>query len=80
MLKKLWLSVKSVLEPVSKFMASVVNLVLLFVVYFIGIGIVSIISKLSGKHFLNLKIQNKTSDWHNHKVKKEPIEKYYRMF
>ena len=64
----------------SNVITNVINFVLLLVVYFIGIGIVSVISKLSGRHFLELKKQNKSSNWHEHKVSKQPLEKYYRTF
>lgn len=80
MLKKLWNSIKSILEPVSKAMASIVNFVLLSLVYAFGIGLVSIFMKLFGKHFLELKKQNKKSNWHEHKITKQPLEQYYRTF
>lgn len=80
MLKEIWNIIKSILEPIAKAISSVVNLVLLFIVYFIGIGIVSIIMKLFGKHFLELKKQNKSSNWQEHKITKQPLEQYYRTF
>ena len=46
----------------------------------IGIGIVAIIGKSFGKHFLDIKKQNKNSNWQDHKVTKQPLEKYYRTF
>lgn len=80
MIKKAWHFIKSVLELISKAISNLVNFVLLLVVYFIGIGIVSIPMKLFGKHFLELKKQNRKSSWHEHEVKKQPLEKYYRTF
>lgn len=80
MIKKVWNFIKSILEPISKLVSTIVNFILLSIVYFIGIGIVSIPAKLFGKHFLELKKQNKSSNWHEHKVTKEPLEKYYRTF
>lgn len=89
MLKKILNAIKSVLEPISKFIANVINFVLLAFVYFIGVGMVSLAMKLFGKHFLELKKQNKTmenkrasneSNWHEHTVTKQPLEKYYRTF
>ena len=80
MLKKVWEAIKTVLEPVGKVMSGIVNFILLAVVYFIGVGVVSIIMKLFGKHFLELKKQNKKSNWTEHKVTKQPIEDYYRTF
>ena len=64
----------------SHVITDIINFALLLAVYFIGIGIVSAISKLSGKHFLDIKKQNKSSNWHEHKVTKQPIEDYYRTF
>lgn len=80
MAKEIWNALKSILEPVAKIVSSIVNLVLLSLVYCIGIGSVSIISKIFGKHFLELKKQNKKSNWHEHKLEKQPLEKYYRTF
>ena len=80
MLKKVWNFIKSAFGQVSKAISNAVNFALLFIVYFIGIGIVSIPMKLFGKHFLELKKQNRKSSWHEHKVTKQPLEKYYRTF
>ena len=80
MLKDVWSSLKPVLEPVGKALSSIVNFVLLGLVYFIGIGVVSTASKLFRKHFLELKKTDKKSNWHEHRVEKQPLEKYYRTF
>lgn len=80
MLKKVWNAVKSILEPISKAISNVVNLILLLVVYFVGVGGVSMVMKLFGRHFLELKKQNKKSNWHEHKITKQPLEQYYRTF
>jgi len=62
----------------SHLLTDVVNFVLLLIVYLIGIGIVSIISKLFGKRYLDLKSNG--SSWVVRKLKKKPIEEYYRLF
>lgn len=62
----------------SHVITDIVNFVFLFLVYFIGVGVVSIISKLLGKHFMDLK--NNGSSWVERKLKKRPIEEYYRLF
>ena len=80
MLKKILNAAKAILEPVGAIISNVVNFVLLLIVYSLSIGIVSIIMKLFGKHFLELKKQNKISNWHDHKVSKQPLENYYRTF
>lgn len=59
--------------------ASIVNFFLLLIVYILGIGPVSIIAKLSKKHFLDITFREKISLWKERK----PIEKqeeYYRQF
>ena len=58
----------------------VINFFMLLIVYILGIGIISIISKLVGKHYLDLKKSGSKSNWHEHKVTKQPLEKYYRTF
>ena len=80
MIKKLWYNVKSILEAFGKLISSIVNFILLFAVYLVGIGIVSISMKLFGKHFLEIKKKNSKSNWHEHKVTKQPLEQYYRTF
>jgi len=80
MIKKIWNFINSVLEPISKLISGIVNFILLSIVYFIGVGLVSISAKIFRKHFLELKRQNKSSNWHEHKVTKQPLEKYYRTF
>ena len=80
MLKRILDSIKSVVEPVAKVISSIVNFILLALVYFISICIVSIPAKLFRRHFLDLKRQNKSSNWQEHKVTKQPLENYYRTF
>ena len=80
MLKKIWFVIKSVLEPVAKLISAIINFVFLFIVYFTAIGFVSILMKLFGKHFLEIKKIHKNSNWHEHKVTKQSLEQYYRTF
>lgn len=56
----------------------IVNFILLFIVYFTGVAVVSIIAKLLGKHFMDL--NSNGSSWIIRKLKKRPIEEYYRLF
>lgn len=79
MLGKVFNALKMVLEPVGKAISAIVNFILLAIVYFIGIGLTSVIAKLLGKHFLDLK-SKKSSNWAEHKITKEPVGNYYRMF
>lgn len=57
----------------------IVNSVLLSAVYIIGVGITSIIAKLSGKHFLDMKLGKKTY-WEDSDLKGGPKKYYYRQF
>ena len=82
-MNKINLFLKGFLQGFKNFghtITNIINFFLLLTAYILGIGIVSVISKLAGKHFLELKKQNKNSNWHEHKVTKQPIEKYYRTF
>lgn len=62
----------------SRWITDIINFILLFIVYFIGIGVVSVVSKLLGKHFLDLK--NSGSSWVMRNLKKRPIKEYFRAF
>ena len=59
---------------------NIVNFFLLLIVYVIGIGLVSTISKIFGKHYIDIKKTNNKTNWHEHKVTKQALEKYYRTF
>lgn len=80
MYKRVFSFIKNLLEPIAKVVSFVVNFALLFIVYFIGIGLTSMVAKLFGKHFLDIKKQNKKSNWIEHKVTKQPLEDYHRTF
>jgi len=59
---------------------SIVNFVLLFFVYFIGVGITWLFAKIFGKRFLDIKRGEKDSYWIKEKIGKRKIEDYYRSF
>lgn len=80
MIKKLWNGAKRIFEAFGKLVSGIINFILLFAVYLVGIGVVSISMKLFRKHFLELKKKNNKSNWHEHKVAKQPLEQYYRTF
>lgn len=59
----------------------IVNSILLFFVYLIGVGFTSLFAKLFGKHFLDMKLSKKRETyWSDLNLKKKPIEEYYRQF
>lgn len=80
MLKKGRGIIKSAFKSVSDFISSVFNFIFLLIVYLIGIGPVSLIMKLFGKHFLELRKSSRKSNWTGHKVTREPLDNYYRSF
>ena len=59
--------------------AIIINTVLLFVVYIIGVGITAIIARLFGKRFLKTRL-GKKSYWNDLDLKKQDLEEYYRQF
>jgi hypothetical protein len=61
--------------------AIIINTVLLFLVYVLGVGITSIIAKIMGKRFLHTKIsKRRDSYWAKLDLKKRSKEEYYRQF
>lgn len=59
--------------------AVIINSVLLSLVYIFGVGLTSIIAKLLGKSFLDLK-KEKVSYWRELNLGKEDIKNYYKQF
>lgn len=58
-----------------------VNSVLLFFVYIIGVGFSSIVARITGKQFLTLYLDKKAATyWEHLDLKKKPIKEYYRQF
>ena len=60
---------------------TVVNFILLSFVYIFGVGITSIIAKISGKRFLDSGIDKKANSYYKSEImKKKKMEEYYRQF
>ncbi len=59
---------------------SIVNTILLSVVYLIGVGLTSIVAKISKKHFLDLEREKVDSYWEELNLGKKKKEEYYRQF
>jgi len=58
-----------------------VNYILLSIVYFFGIGLTSIVAKLLGKNFLDLKPKSRgESYWVIREIKEQTLEDHYRQF
>ena len=61
--------------------STIVNSVLLSFVYLFGVGITSIIAKITKKYFLETEIKkSQKSYWSNLDLKKQKIDDYYRQF
>ncbi|MBT7903325.1 hypothetical protein HN587_05665 [Candidatus Woesearchaeota archaeon] len=78
---KLLKGIKNGMNLFGQTISIIVNTVLLTIVYFIGVGITSIIAKLFKKKFLQTKISKKReSYWTALNLKKNKMETYYRQF
>lgn len=62
-----------------KNIATIINSILLSIVYFVGIGLTSIFAKFFNKGLLDLEL-NDGSYWEDLNLGKEDITKYYRQF
>ena len=60
--------------------ALIINTILLTIVYFIAVGLTSIVAKIFEKDFLETKLSKKGSYWSDLNLKKKKIEEYYRQF
>ncbi|MBL7116651.1 MAG: hypothetical protein ISS25_02380 [Nanoarchaeota archaeon] len=78
--KKIFSLFKNFLMKFSEFITSIINFIILVPVFFIGVGLTSLFSKIVGKHFLNLRIKEKESYWLDKNLTTQKLEKYYRMF
>jgi lauroyl/myristoyl acyltransferase len=79
-MKKYLISFKTGFQKFSHLIADLVNLILLAVVYFIGIGITSMVAKITGKHFLKLKKKDVNSYWIDCQPAGKELDDYYRQF
>lgn len=59
--------------------AVIINSVLLSIVYFVGVGLTSIIAKLLGRNFLGLEFKEGTY-WEDLNLGKKERKEYYRQF
>ena len=60
--------------------ATLVNTILLTLVYLLGVGITSVIAKIFRKKFLKRKPEEVNSYWENLNLKTQNKENYYRQF
>ncbi len=79
-IKQFFMGIKDGFEGFAAIIMAVINLFLLAIVYFFGIGPVAIVAKIRRKHFLELGKEKKDSYWIKKETKKQEIEDYYRMY
>lgn len=60
--------------------ATLINTVLLTIVYIFGVGITSIIAKIFRKSFLDTNMNNKETYWEDLNLEKKEKEEYYKQF
>ncbi len=62
-------------------LSALINSILLLFAYLSGIGLTALIAKITGKHFLELKLDKETkSYWSDLDLKRKQIKEYYRQF
>jgi basic membrane lipoprotein Med (substrate-binding protein (PBP1-ABC) superfamily) len=80
-LKRFFSGFKLGIRDYGEDISAVINTILLFTVYFLGVGITSTIAKISGKHFIETSISKKQiTYWSDRNNNKKPNEEYYRQF
>lgn len=80
-LKDFFIGIKHGFSNFSHTLMNIVNFILLFIVYFTAVAIVSIVSKISGKKYLDLKLdKNKKSYWLDKEITTLSLEEYYKQF
>ena len=60
--------------------SSLVNTILLLIVYLFGVGLTSIAARLMKKQFLLLKKNKTITYWQELNLVKKPLKEYYRQF
>lgn len=79
--KNFFSGIKTGFKNFSVLVSDIINLVLLVMVYFFGVGLTSIVAKVFRRHFLDLKKPtNKSSYWLDLNLGKESKDNYYRQF
>lgn len=81
MIKAFFSGIKEGQKNFGEDIQSVINFIMLTLVYFFGVGITSIFAKIFNKHFLDLKVLKKEKTyWKNYDKRDKKMEEYYRQF
>lgn len=79
-IKNFFTGLKEGFESFASIIVSIVNYVLLSLLYSFGIGPVSIIAKVRKKHFIELGKEKRDSYWVQRKEEKQNLEDHYKMY
>lgn len=74
--KKIWHIFKGVLHQIG----AVQNFILLTIVYFVVVGVVSIVGRLTGKDFLNVKFDDARTFWKTPQKRSDKFEDFLHQF
>lgn len=76
-----FIGIKKGMNSFGSSISVIINSALLLAVYILGVGLTSIVAKLTGKHFLETKkSKEEKTYWTDLNLKKKNIEEYYRQF
>jgi len=78
--KKNLKSFKEGFEEFGSNITTIINVLLLTLVYLIGVGTTSLIAKLFKKKFIQTKTSKDKSYWKDLNIKKKPKEDHFRQF
>ncbi|MBS3108006.1 hypothetical protein J4468_03770 [Candidatus Woesearchaeota archaeon] len=78
---KLFNGIKKGFQNFGSSITILINSILLLVVYIFGVGLTSLLAKVAGKKFMNIKTSKKTeSYWEDYNSKKKSMDEHYRQF
>ena len=65
---------------IGRIVAEIINLVLLCVIYFVGVGTATLLTKISGTKLICLNNKSAKSYYKTQKIGKEKLEECYKQF
>jgi len=80
-MKEIFTGFKKGMNNFNNLISTLVNSILLLIVYILGVGLTSITAKIIGKHFLQKKTSKKVKTyWSDINLNQKVKEDYYRQF
>lgn len=81
MIKQFFRGYKKGMENFGSIISTIVNTIILSIVYILGIGLTSILAKIVRKKFIETKVlKNKETYWSNIDSKNKSIKEFYKQF